>query len=185
MRTLALLLLSLTALHAADQITYSIEECRPGSGCEAGDLELARWALAAWQRESNNAVVFTESALPANARFRLHWVSGNQNLYGETRPFMAGGKRGANIYVLPETHVTSDRLLRDAIVYLTCVHESGHALGLQHTDEFADIMYTFANGGDIAAYFGRYRELLKSRADIPKHSGISEADRLAIRALYK
>ena len=46
-----------------------------------------------------------------------------------------------------------DKLLRDAIVYLTCLHETGHALGLQHTDAFADIMYSFQYGGDIDGIF--------------------------------
>jgi hypothetical protein len=102
------------------------------------------------------------------------------------------GKRGAVIYVLPDTralgpdidHATrSDHLLRDAIVYLTCLHESGHALGLEHTAEFADIMYSFRYGGDIVEYFERYRRLLKTRADIPAHSGISDADRKAVQHL--
>ncbi|MEP6715589.1 MAG: matrixin family metalloprotease [Terriglobia bacterium] len=185
MKTLVLLLLSALTIPAADQITYWIEECHPGMSCVAGDLDLARWAFAAWQRESGGGLVMTETPLEAKARFKLHWVSGNQNLYGETRPYMMGGKRGANIYVLPATYATADSLLRDAIVYLTCVHETGHALGLEHTNEFADIMYTFANGGDINAYFGRYRDLLKTRQDIAKHAGVSDADRIALRALYK
>ena len=67
------------------------------------------------------------------------------------------------------------------VVYLTCLHESGHALGLRHTAAFADIMYSFQYGGDIPAYFQRYRQLLKIRADIKEHSGISDADRAAIR----
>ena len=58
------------------------------------------------------------------------------------------------------------RSLRDTIVYLTCLHESGHALGLVHTRAFADIMYSFQYGGDITAYFERYRVQLKMRADI-------------------
>ena len=33
-------------------------------------------------------------------------------------------------------------------------------------------------------YFARYRRLLKTRADIPAHSGISDADREALRALF-
>src|SRR6202034_3311746 len=66
-------------------------------------------------------------------------------------------------------------------VYLTCLHESGHAFGLAHTRNFADIMYSFQYGGDIAAYFGRYRVRLKTRADIAGLSGISDADRVAMR----
>ena len=68
------------------------------------------------------------------------------------------GHLGAEVYVRPSPlPVNGDRLLRDAIVYLTCLHESGHALGLSHTAVFADIMYSFQYGGDIEEYFGRYR----------------------------
>jgi hypothetical protein len=97
-----------------------------------------------------------------------------------------GGKRGAEIYVLPDMRFLgkevaeaagADPLLRDAIVYLTCLHESGHALGLPHTARFDDIMYSFGYGGDIREYFGRYRRKLSLRNDIRKHSGVSNADR--------
>jgi predicted Zn-dependent protease len=66
--------------------------------------------------------------------------------------------------------------LRDSIVYLTCLHETGHALGLPHTAAFDDIMYSFQYGGDIPEYFARYRRKLHTRRDIQKNSGLSEAD---------
>ena len=176
-----------STLWAADDYTFWIDECTAeaanATGCQSGDAELGRWALEAWQRETNGGVKFTKSASEAHARIKLHWANGAAHLYGETEPVVVDGKRGAVIYVLPEARA-ADPLLRDAIVYLTCVHESGHALGLRHTDAFADIMYTFGNGGDIAEYFGRYRRLLKTRTDIAQHSGISPADRIAIRAAF-
>jgi len=85
----------------------------------------------------------------------------------------------------PETPNDKDALLRDAIVYLTCLHETGHALGLAHTAAFADIMYSFQYGGDIPEYFGRYRRLLTSRKDIRKHSGMSADDRRRLVELYR
>lgn len=151
----------------------------------AGDPELGKWALEAWQRESDGLVVLKKSPNPEHARLRMHWVNGTSGLYGETEPAIVDGLRGANIYVLPSVAPTADALMRETIVYLTCLHESGHAFGLQHTRHFADIMYSFQYGGDIASYFGRYRTQLKERADIARHSGISDADRVAFRQAIK
>jgi hypothetical protein len=107
---------------------------------------------------------------------------------------MVEGKRGAAIYVNPdiselgeEIHAEAgkDPLLREAIVYLTCLHESGHALGLSHTGKFEDIMYSFGYGGDIPKYFHRYRRLLQEREDIRSHSGLSEYDRKRLLDLFR
>lgn len=188
MRALLFLIFA-TLLPAAEEYSYWIEPCPPetarSTSCEPGDPELGRWALEAWQRESGGAIVFKRSLSEEHARIRLHWANGTSSLYGETQPTLVDGKRGANVYVLPSVAPGADPLLRDAIVYLTCLHESGHALGLVHTRSFADIMYSFQYGGDIPAYFQRYRVLLKARADISAHSGISDADRTAIRLAVK
>jgi len=184
-------------LAAAEEYTYWVDPCTTeaarSTGCQTGDTELAQWSFEMWQREAGNAITFRRGADEAHARIRIRWANGASSLYGETQPVMVDGKRGAVIYVLPDTRelgreidaaTRADKLLRDTIVYLTCVHESGHALGLEHTAKFADIMYSFRHGGDIVAYFERYRKLLTSRADIPKHSGISDADRTALRAAF-
>ena len=86
------------------------------------------------------------------------------------------GVRGAEVYVAAAARADVEGLLRETIVYLTCLHETGHALGLPHTAAFADIMYSFQYGGDIPEYFGRYTRQLTVRADIRKHAGMSDAD---------
>ena len=120
------------------------------------------------------------------ANIRVHWAGSEQGQYGETRPFVSDSIRGAEVYVRPDLRAmgpdifsasSKDALLRDAIVYLTCLHETGHALNLSHTGDFPDIMYSFQYGGDIPEYFGRYRRKLRERADIAKNSGISPQDR--------
>jgi hypothetical protein len=181
---------------AAEEYSFWIEPCSPelatSTACHPGDEELGRWAFEAWQRESGGAITVRKSATEEHARIRIHWASGTTSLYGETQTIQVDGRRGANIYVLPDLRGlgrdiadvgSRDPLFRDAIVYLTCLHESGHALGLRHTDSFPDIMYSFQYGGDVVEYFQRYRRLLKMRADIAAHSGISEADRVTIKAL--
>ena len=83
-----------------------------------------------------------------------------------------------------EARARRDALFRDTIVYLTCLHELGHALGLEHTDRYADIMYFFGFGGDIPGYFGRYRDKLRQRGDIAGTAGLSADDTARVRALY-
>jgi hypothetical protein len=181
--------------NAAETYTYWIEPCsRPEAECEASDVQLAEWALAAWQKAAAGTLKFEKSPL-TKARIRLYWASsGNQGLYGEARPIMVDGKPGAEVNVRPGLHAlghkvagegTKDPLFRDTIVYLTCLHELGHALGLQHTRSFNDIMYSFEYGGNILEYFGRYRRKLHVQSDIPTHSGFSAEDQKRLLAIYQ
>jgi hypothetical protein len=167
------------AASAAQKYSYWVEPCsQPESGCQANDPDLAAWALEAWQKASGGAIEAKRVSDPGHARIRIFWATAEQGLYGEARPVLVDGLRGAEVYVRPAPFRSGDdKLLRDAIVYLTCLHESGHALGLPHTPAFDDIMYSFQYGGDIAEYFGRYRHKLQARDDIHKNSGMSEADR--------
>ena len=172
----------------AATLRYWLEPCAaPESGCHAGDPELAQWAMEAWQAASAGQLTLARAADRDNAHIRLYWATGSAGLYGETRPIVVDGVRGAEVFVLPAVAPPGgkDVLLRDAIVYLTCLHETGHALGLAHTADFADIMYSFQYGGDIPEYFGRYRRLIESRADIRKHSGMSAADRQRVTERFK
>jgi hypothetical protein len=183
---LLLLLIAGCAAHAA-VLRYWVEPCtHPESGCHVGDPELAQWAMEAWQTAAAGKLTLQRIAEPAKAHIRVHWVSGNDGLYGEARPIVVDGVRGAEVYVLPAvvSPDETDALLRETIVYLTCLHETGHALGLAHTAVFADIMYSFQYGGDITEYFARYRRLLSTRSDIRKHSGMSDGDRRSLVQLW-
>ncbi len=128
------------------------------------------------------------------ALVRVYWVAADgAGQYGEMRPRLIGGQRGASVYIRPDTdalgpeigrRARDEDLFRDTIVYLTCLHELGHALGLSHTADFSDVMYFFGFGGDIPAFFGRYREQLDARADIAGVSGLSAGDLARVRSLY-
>jgi hypothetical protein len=188
------ILLTACALHA-ETFTYWIEQCtRPEAECEPADERLAEWALEAWGRASDGELTFVKSPL-SKARIRLYWaLNGNQGLYGEARPITVDGKPGAEVDVRPALHALGhkvegagnrDKLYRHTIVYLTCLHEIGHALGLPHSKSFSDIMYSFEYGGNILEYFARYRRKLKTLDDIQSNSGLSAEDEKRLVALYK
>ena len=160
-------------------LRYWIEPCSlPAAGCQKADVQLAEWAFEAWQAASKGNLHLEKTDQVSRANIRLYWADSEQGQYGETRYFADNGIRGAEVYVRPDaaSAISGDSLLRDAIVYLTCLHETGHALGLAHTSDFPDIMYSFQYGGDIPEYFGRYRRKLRTRADIAKTSAISPQD---------
>jgi hypothetical protein len=192
---LTILLLSACSAYGID-LRYWIEPCtRPETGCQKTDTQLAEWALQAWQASSDGKLHLEKTDRLAQANIRIHWADSEQGQYGETRAFVADGMRGAEVYVRPDLRAmgpdifaaaSQDSLLRESIVYLTCLHETGHALGLSHTADFADIMYFFGyDKGDVREYFGRYRRKLRDRADIVKNSGISPQDKARLIPLLK
>jgi hypothetical protein len=178
---------------AGSPITYFIADGAGKTGFRPADPELARWALAAWQRSAAAGTLRMQPAIESTALIRLYWAEPSSGEYGETRPLMVGGRRGAAVFIHPDMDALGDviarradvdPLLRDSIVYLTCLHELGHALGLEHTRDFRDVMYFFGYGGDIVQYFQRYRTQLRSRSDIANTAGLSDADVRRLDALY-
>jgi hypothetical protein len=173
-------------------IPYFIADGRGKTGFRATDTGLARWALDDWQRSSGQAIRF-DPAPESSALVRLYWAEPSEGQYGEMDTIVVDGRLGAALYIRPDMgslgadiaeRAARDPLLRESIVYLTCVHELGHALGLRHTRDYRDIMYFFGYGGDIPKYFGRYRTELRSREDIAKVSGLSSGDVMRLKALY-
>jgi len=158
-----------------------------------GDAELAVWALESWQRAAGGKLEFVRTENEDEALVRVYWAAAAGGQYGEMRPIEVDGQRGAAVYVRPDTAALGDQiatqarldaLFRDTIVYLTCLHELGHALGLAHTADFEDVMYFFGYGGDITEFFDRYRRTLRQRDDIRGSSGLSRGDLEQLEALY-
>ena len=181
------------ALDASQPIAYYVAPGKDAPGFQPGDPTLAEWALAAWARATGGALRFRRAA-EAEALLRIYWEGGRAGLYGEMLPIRVNGRHGAAVLVLPDTEALGadiatearrDPLFRDTVVYLTCLHETGHGLGLAHTSDYADIMFFFGYGGDIPAFFRRYRRRLITRDDIQRNSGLSQADIKRVQGLYR
>jgi hypothetical protein len=180
------------ALDAKNPIPYFIADGAGKAGYHPSDRELAQWALGAWQRSAGKGLRFA-AAPESSALVRLYWAESSDGQFGEMRPVVVGGRRGSEVFIQPDVEslgtelaarAREDPLWRDSIVYLTCLHELGHALGLAHTRDFRDIMYFFGYGGDIVQFFSRYRDQVHTRNDIAGVPGLSEADVHRIRAMY-
>src|SRR5581483_7059381 len=130
-KVLAVALL-LSTLASGATLKYWVENCAAAeSGCRTSDPELAEWAMRAWQTASGGRLTLERTADREKAHIRIYWANGRDGLYGETRPIVVEGVRGAEVYVLaPAANAYgSDALLRETVLYLTCLHEAGHSLG--------------------------------------------------------
>jgi hypothetical protein len=151
-----------------------------------GDELVAR-AMKTWTTAAAGAFTLQRTLLANDAGIRIYFNGAGGN-YGETRPHITanGLIDAAIVNIAADAPIEVDPLTRDIIVYLTALHEIGHAVGLEHTRNFDDIMYLFRQPGDGPRYFGNYRKLLRSADDIGSATatGLSAYDVQTLRKLY-
>ena len=157
------------------------------NGLPAGDDTLVERAMRTWTKASDGRLTLQRTLLESDANIRVHFNGAGGN-YGETRPHVnaAGFIDAAEVAILADVPIP-DVMTKQIIAYLTALHELGHAIGLDHTTNFADIMYLFRYPDDGPRYFGNYRAKVKTADDIggAAATGLSTNDVAALKALYE
>lgn len=151
-----------------------------------GAAELVALAMRTWTTAAEGRFTLLNAGDRSRAKLRVHFVR-SMSKFGETLPRVdprTGQIVEADIGMTVDA--LGDVLERRIIMYLTALHEIGHALGLPHRDDFSSIMYLFRYPTDSERYFGRYRLQLRSPDDIgsPFATGLSAGDIEVLRELY-
>jgi hypothetical protein len=157
----------------------------PRTGPSGTDALVER-AMTTWTQAAGGHFTLKKTPTQRAALVRVAFVGVDAN-YGETRSRIDPGTgtiAEADVHI--NRDVAGDALDRHIILYLTALHELGHALGLPHSDDFTTIMYRFRRPDDGERYFRVYRQRLRSIDDVgsARATGLAPGDLAALRALY-
>jgi hypothetical protein len=143
-------------------------------------------ALTTWNAAGDGRFLLRKEPSRDAAGIRVRFAQAD-GIYGETSPRIdraTGFIASADVLIAGD--IAGDAMQQRIVIYLTALHELGHALGLPHTDAFDDIMYSFRRPDDGPRYFGAYRRRLRASEDIgtARATGLSAADIAALRSIY-
>jgi len=150
-----------------------------------GAPSLIERAMKNWSDASDGRLTLVRAATRNDASIRIVFIA-SDGVYGEAAP-RVDRTTGfiAQADVLINSAVPDDPLDARIVLYLTALHELGHAIGLPHSDTFSAIMYRFRHVDDGERYFGAYRRKLKSPADVGTAiTGLDAEDVAALQRLY-
>ena len=158
----------------------------PAHAPMGGDVLVER-AMKTWTDAAKGRLRLERTATKEGAGIRVHFFTRDWR-YGMTqaRPDPRTGLiEEAEVIVAADAD--GDDLDHRIVIYLTSLHELGHALGLSHTSDFNDIMYLFQQPGDGERFFGGFRRRLRTADDIgtAQASGLSGEDVRALQRLYE
>jgi hypothetical protein len=156
------------------------------SRAPAGAAALVERAMKTWTDASDGRLTLVRAATSGEAAIRIVFVQSDTN-YGEAAPRVDPGTGFiARADVAINAAVPDNPMDARIIIYLTALHELGHALGLTHSDTFSAIMYRFRRADDGARYFGAYRSKVRSPDEVglPAATGLDPEDVKALRNLY-
>jgi len=157
----------------------------PDGAPKGGDALVER-AMKTWTTAADGRFTLERVAAKDTAGIRVHFFTRDWR-YGMTqaRPDPDTGLI-AEAEVVVAADADGDALDRQIVVYLTALHELGHALGMVHTADISDIMYLFRFPGDGERFFGTFRKRLRTADDIgsTRATGLSADDARVLKTLY-